>query len=103
MDSYLSACLAPFCPVVASCGTRKPDAEDGGQDIFDDFLTIILDTVMACPKLLLLADKTRKIASSWDQHHRQLTFEDTKATNACPKKGIKNMARSAGGPPRQLS
>ena len=47
----------------------------------------------------MLADKTRNIASGWDQQHRQLIFDDIKATSASPTKGVKNMARAVGAPP----
>ena len=67
---------------------RTAVAVDGGQEIFEDFLLIGLTDIMSCPKLLRLADKTRKVDSNWDQHHRHLMFDDTKATNASPKQGI---------------
>ncbi len=48
---------------------------------------------------LRLAEKTRSIASSWDQQHKQLLFNHTKDINASPTKGIKSMARAVGSPP----
>ena len=70
------------------------DADDGGQDVFEDYLLLDLAAAAACPKLLLLADRTRKVASSWDQKHRQLITEEARATNASPTKGIKAMSRA---------
>ena len=83
----------------ASGGQRKKDANDGGQEILEDFLLLDLTTIMSCPRLLLLAEKTRTIATGWGQQHKQLIFSDIKATNASPTKGIKNMAKAVGAPP----
>ena len=68
---------------------QREDATDGGQDIFEEFNLIDLTTIMACPKLLLLGDKTRAIAATWDQTLKQLIHAEIKATNASPKKGMK--------------
>ena len=75
-------------------GQREKDATDGGQDILKNFLFLDLTSMMSCPRLLMLAEKTRSIASSWGQQHRQLIFNDIKATNASPTKGVKNMAKA---------
>ena len=83
----------------SSAGPRPEDATDGGQEIFEEFLLIDLSSIAACPKLLLLAEKTRKVASTWDQKLSQLIREEAKVTNASPTKGLKTMARAVGAPP----
>ena len=87
----------------SSVGPSPEDSDDGGQGIFEEFLLIELTSLAACPKLLLLADRTRKVASSWDQKHSQLSREEAKAINASPTKGLKTMSKAVGAPLCQLA
>ena len=75
------------------------DAKDGGQQCFEDYLALDITSVKACTKLLKLAARFREIAANWDHTHVKVAKAETKALNACPKKGIKNMSKAIGALP----
>ena len=77
----------------------EKDADDGGQELLNEYLGINIYDASSCPKLLQLATKFKDIAVSCDANHISLAKAETKAANACPKKGIKKMSKAIGSLP----
>lgn len=75
------------------------DADDGGQPYFNEYLDLDIYSVNSCPELLKLAAKFKDIAATKDATHIGLAKAETKAANACPKKGIKKMPNAIGSLP----
>ena len=46
--------------------TLEGDADDGGQQYFNDYLKLDIYSVNSCPTLLRIAAKSKDLAASWD-------------------------------------